>query len=307
QLELLEAERQLTAAEAELVNLRATLESQRLNQAATVATACTAYNEALRQATTARELAQRDLIAENEIIAVQERAVEAETRCTIERERLDVLTRGQHAQLAVQEAQIGRLRSIVGFRRQQLASMEVVAGADGVVRDIPLEVGQWVNPGDVLARVIEPGRLKAVLRIPETQASDVQLGQRAMIDTRNGIVEGVVVRSDPAAENGTVTVDVRLIGDLPQGARPDLSVDGTIEIERLEDVLYVGRPAYGQPNSTVGLFKVAADGQTAERVTVRLGRSSVNTVEIVSGLQRGDLVILSDMSAYDDADRVRIQ
>jgi HlyD family secretion protein len=225
----------------------------------------------------------------------------------VERERLEVITRGQEAQLAVQGAQIGRLRSIVGFRRQQISSMQVVAGAAGVVRDIPLEVGQWVNPGEVLARVIEPGRLKAVLRIPETQASDVQLGQRARIDTRNGIVDGTVTRSDPAAENGTVTVDVRLDGDLPPGARPDLSVDGTIEIERLESVLYVGRPAYGQPNSAVGLFRLAADGRSAERVNVQLGRSSVNTVEIVGGLQEGAVVILSDMSAYDDAERVRIQ
>jgi multidrug efflux pump subunit AcrA (membrane-fusion protein) len=171
---------------------------------------------------------------------------------------------------------------------------------------MPLEVGQWAAPGTTLAKVVEPGRLKAELRIPETQAKDVTVGQRASIDTRNGVVEGHVVRVDPAVQQGTVTVEVRLDGPLPRGARPDLSVDGTIEIERLTDVLFVGRPAYGQGESTVGIFRLAPDGDEASRVQVRLGRSSVNTIEVVGGLDEGDRVILSDMSSWDAVDRIRL-
>ena len=307
QLELLDAERQLTQAHSELVNLTSTLETQRLNQKATVASAYQQYQEALRTARTNRELKERNLIADNDVKTAEERAEELKTRYEVEQERLKVMTDAQQAQLAVQKAQVERLESIVGFRRRQVASMVVPAGASGVLQDLPLEVGQWVTPGEVLARVVEPGRLKAVLRIPETQATDVQIGQLATIDTRNGIIEGTVVRQDPAAQNGTVTVDVRLPAELPSSARPNLSVDGTIEIERLTDVLHVGRPAYGQANSTVGLFKLVDNGSAAVRVNVRLGRSSVNTIEVVNGLDSGDMVILSDMSAYDGADRVRIR
>ncbi len=185
--------------------------------------------------------------------------------------------------------------------------MHVVAGAEGTVQEIPLEVGQWAQSGATLARVVEPGRLKAVLRIPETQAKDVTLGQPAAIDTRNGIVKGKVARIDPAVLNGTVTVDVSLEGDLPRGARPDLSVDGTIQVERLDNVLHLGRPAYGQANSSVGLFKLTPDGVNAVRTTVRLGRTSVNTVEILGGLQPGDKLIISDMSRWDAYERVRVQ
>jgi hypothetical protein len=196
---------------------------------------------------------------------------------------------------------------IVDFRRKELASMNVVAGTDGVLQRLDLEVGQWVNPGFELARVVKPERLKAVLRIPETQAVDVTIGQDATIDTRNGIVTGRVVRIDPAAQNGTVGVDVALPTELPAGARPDLSVDGKIQIERLTEVLHVGRPQFGSANSTIGLFKLEADGKTAVRVTVQLGQSSVNEVVIRQGLSDGDIVILSDMSQWDGYDRVRLR
>jgi hypothetical protein len=176
-----------------------------------------------------------------------------------------------------------------------------------VVQEVSLQIGQWANPGATLARLVEPGRLKAVLRVPETQARDVTVGQAAAVDTRNGVVQGRVVRIDPAVQNGTVTVDVALEGELPRGARPDLSVDGTIEIERLADVLHLGRPAYGQPESTVGLFRLAADGKSATRIPVKLGRGSVNRIEILEGLSAGDMVILSDMSAWDSAEKVKVK
>lgn len=307
QLQALEAERQLTQSEAELVNLRATLETQRLNQEATVASVRAQYNEAKRQVEASQELAERGLIAEMELSRTKDTAEELAKRLEVELRRLEILSQQVEAQLAVQQAQVERNRAIVAFQRDQIASMTVRAGAQGVLQELRLEVGQWANSGTVLARVVQPGRLKAVLRIPETQAKDVVLGQKASIDTRNGIIPGRVIRIDPAVQTGTVGVDVALEGDLPAGARPDLSVDGTIEIERLDNVLYVGRPAYGQANSRIGLFKLVEGGRAAERVYVTLGRSSVNTIEIVDGIQAGDVVILSDMSQWDAFDRVRLR
>jgi multidrug resistance efflux pump len=307
QLQLLEAQRQLAAAEATLVELQSSLETQRLNQEAAVASARANFQEAARTASTSEQLVERGLIARNEASTAKDRAEELRTRLRVEEQRLEVMARSAEAQLAVQRSQLERLRSIEAFQRRQIDALEVRAGASGVVQEVPLQVGQWANPGATLARVVEPGRLKAVLRIPETQARDVTVGQAAAIDTRNGIAEGRVVRIDPAVQNGTVTVDVALDGELPRGARPDLSVDGTIEIERLDHVLHVGRPAYGQPESTVGLFRVAPDGRSAERVRVRLGRGSVNAVEVAEGLNAGDVVILSDMSAWDSAERVRLK
>jgi HlyD family secretion protein len=198
-----------------------------------------------------------------------------------------------------------QLRAGLDFKRTQVDLLRVRAGANGVLQQLPVEVGQRVTPGTILAKVAEPGRLKAELKIAETQAKDIAVGQIAAIDTRNGIIPGQVIHIDPAAVNGTVSVDVHLIGDLPKGARPDLSVDGTIEIERLSDVLYVGRPAFGQEKTTVGMFKLQPNGE-ATRVAVKLGRSSVNTIEIVEGLQTGDQVILSDMSEWESFDRVRL-
>jgi len=202
---------------------------------------------------------------------------------------------------------VDRLRAVTEFQHGRVRSMQVKAGAPGILQELPLEVGQWAQPGATLARVVEPSRLKAVLRIPETQAKDIALGQPAAIDTRNGVVEGRVSRIDPAVQNGTVTVDITLPGELPRGARPDLSVDGTIQVERLDNVVHLGRPAYGQANSTVGLFKLTEDGSSALRVNVRLGRTSVNTVEILGGLQPGDKVIISDMSRWDGFERVRVE
>jgi hypothetical protein len=207
----------------------------------------------------------------------------------------------------VQEEQVGRLRAVAVFQRNLVDAMVVRAGSDGVLQELPLEVGQWATSGVTLAKVVQPEKLKAVLRIPETQAKDLGLGQVAAVDTRNGIAAGHVMRIDPASQNGTVTVDIALDGALPKGARPDLSVDGTIEIERLGEVTSMGRPAYGQANSAVGIFRMVPGTDEAERVRVDLGRSSVNRIEVVRGLAPGDVVILSDMSRWDAVERVRVK
>jgi HlyD family secretion protein len=307
QLEALSAQQQLSAAEAELVNLRTTLETQRLNQEATVASTQAQYAEAKRTADVALALDKKELLSPNEVGNARDKAVELDTRLKIERQRLAVMTQSIKEQIALQEAQVAKLRDIARYQEARVQSMKVLAGANGVLQEEALEPGQWVQPGTILAKVAQPGRLKAVLRIPETQVKDVTAGQPASIDTRNGIASGRVMRVDPAAQNGTVTVEVSLEGELPKGARPDLSVDGTIEIERLKNVLYVGRPAYGQAESTVGLFKLTPDGKEATRVNVKLGRSSVNTIEVVQGLNVGDRVIISDMSAWDAHNRVRLR
>ena len=306
QLEALESERQLTVAQADRVNLQTDLETQRLNQEAAVAGAKAAYQDAKRNAEAAEELAAKDLISTMEASRARDRVEELETRYRVEEQRLAVMVGAADSQLALQRAQVGRLHAVTDFQRGRIRSMKVLAGAHGILQELPLEVGQWAQSGATLARLVEPGKLKAVLRIPETQAKDVAIGQAAAIDTRNGIARGKVYRIDPAVQNGTVTVDVSLGGELPRGARPDLSVDGTIEVERMDDVLHVGRPAYGQANSAVGLFKLTPDGTEATRVNVRLGRTSVNTVEVVGGLEPGDKVIISDMSRWDGHDRVRV-
>jgi HlyD family secretion protein len=307
QLEALESERQLTVAQADRVNLKANLETQRLNQEAAVAAAKAAYLDAKRTAEASEGLAAKELISSMEASRARDRVEEMETRFKVEEQRLAVMTGAADSQIALQQAQVGRLRDVTNFQRGRVRSMEVKAGANGILQELPLEVGQWAQSGATLARLVEPGKLKAVLRIPETQAKDVTLGQPATIDTRNGLVKGKVMRIDPAVQNGTVTVDVSLEGELPRGARPDLSVDGTIQVERLDNVLHVGRPAYGQANSAVGLFRLVGDGSEAMRVNVRLGRTSVNTVEILGGLQVGEKVIISDMSRWDGYDRVRVE
>ena len=306
QLEALESERQLTVAQADRVNLKSTLESNRLNQEAAVAAAKAAYLDARRTAEASKELAEKELISSMEASRAADRVEELETRYKVEEQRLAVITAATDSQIVLQQAQVGRLLAVTDFQRGRVRSMVVKAGANGILQELPLEVGQWAQSGATLARLVEPGKLKAVLRIPETQAKDVVLGQPAAIDTRNGVVQGKVMRIDPAVQNGTVTVDVSLEGELPRGARPDLSVDGTIQVERLDNVLHVGRPAYGQANSTVGLFKLVGDGTEAVRASVRLGRTSVNTVEILGGLQPGEKVIISDMSRWDAFERVRV-
>ncbi|MBI2402662.1 MAG: HlyD family efflux transporter periplasmic adaptor subunit [Gemmatimonadetes bacterium] len=308
QLRALEAQQQLAAAEAQLVSTRSNLRTQILAQEATVATARADYQDAQRQADNA--VATTGLFAEQEVKRLLERAEQMEVRLKSEVQRLEVFKSTQDEQIAVQQSQVERLREVVSFQHSLIQSMRVRAGSGGVLRDLgapPLEEGQWVLAGMRLATVVQPSRLKAELRIPETQARDVVIGQRALIDTRTDTIHGHVSRVDPASQSGTVTVDVALEGELPRGARPDLSVDGTIEIERLDNVLYMGRPAYGQSNSVVGIFKADPDGNTARRVNVRLGRASVNQIEIVEGLAKGDVVVLSDMSRWDAVDRVRIR
>jgi multidrug efflux pump subunit AcrA (membrane-fusion protein) len=207
----------------------------------------------------------------------------------------------------VQREQVSRLRAITAFRLGRLNSLQVKAGEDGVLQELSLQLGQWVVPGTILAKIVQPGKLKAVIRIPETQAPGLAIGQKAVVDTRNGLVAGHVIRMDPAAQEGTVTVDIALDSTPPAGARPDISVDATITIERLSNVLYTGRPGYGQPNSTIGMFKLVEGGHYAVRIPVKLGSTSVNSVEIVNGLAEGDSVVLSDLSRYENVDRIRLK
>jgi multidrug resistance efflux pump len=306
QLQALEAERQLASAQASLVSLRTQLQTERLNRKSQVEQIRIQSSEANRTEASMISLGEKNLASEGEVLRAKETAAELRNRLALEEEQLRTLEQSIEQQVALAQENVSRQRAVAQFQRDRVASMQVRAGSDGVVQELDWEVGQWANSGAVLARVAQPGKLKAVLRIPETQVRDIAVGQVATIDTRNGLVEGHVMRIDPASVNGTVTVEVALPDSLPRGARPDLSVDGTIEIERLENVLHVGRPAYGQAESQVGLFKMEPNGKEAVRVSVRLGRSSVNEIEIVSGLQPGDVVILSDLSSYDSSDRIRI-
>ncbi|MBV9109618.1 MAG: HlyD family efflux transporter periplasmic adaptor subunit [Gemmatimonadetes bacterium] len=303
----LEAQRQLTAAQADLTTLRTNLQNQLLTQQGTVANIQAQYNQAQRQAQSAEALARQNMVSGQELAKARDDAADLQTRLGVERQRADFMSRSMRQQLAGQESQVAMLRRLAEFNQSQIASMQVRSPQAGVLQELPVELGQWVNSGATLAKVVQPGTLKAVLRIPETQARDVAVGQMASIDTRNGIVRGHVTRMDPAAQNGTVTVDVALEGALPRGARPDMTVDGTIDLERLPNVLHVGRPAYGQPESTLGMFRLRDGGKEAERVNVRLGRGSATAVEVLNGLNPGDVVILSDMSEYDAAARVRLK
>lgn len=307
QIEALDAQRQLTAAEGELVNLRTNLHGARLTQTGVVATTRSQYLQAKRDAAVADSLEAIGGLSRNDVSLARERASELEARYDIEQQRLDLLTSAVDSQLAVQREQVVRLRAITAFRLSRLSSLQVRPGEDGVLSELNLQPGQWVVPGTILAKVVQPGKLKAVIRIPETQAPGLAIGQVASVDTRTGVVAGHVVRIDPAAQEGTVTIDIALDGELPAGARPDISVDATITIERLKDVLFVGRPAYGQPNSTMGMFKLVEGGRYAVRIPVKVGRTSVNAIEIVQGLAAGDSVILSDMSRYDNVERVRLK
>lgn len=307
EIQLLQAERQLTDAQAQLVSLQVNLESQRLTQAGVVAQTRAAYLDATRNAAANKALLDQRLIAPFEAAKTQELADDLTERLGLEQRRLAIFTDNIPAQLAVQREQVARLKAVVEFQRSLAGAMTVRAGTDGVLQELPLEVGQFATSGTMIAKVVQPDRLKAVLRVQENQARDVALGQSAVIDTRNGLVRGRVSRIDPSSTGGMVSVDIALQEALPKGARPDLSVDGTIEIERLGKVLHVGRPTYGQANSTVSLFKLSPDGSEAVRVQVRLGRTSANAVEILGGLQSGDRIILSDMARFDAVDRVRVK
>ena len=305
QIQALQAEQALTAAQAQLVSLRTNLETQQLSQSAVVATTRTDYEDAKRHAAAADTLAGRTITA-NDAALARDKAIELAARYDIEQQRLRLMRQAMDSQLAVQRSQVERLRAIAQFQQRVVRSLKVLAGDSGVVSDLTLQLGQYVVAGTVLARVVQPGKLKAVLRIPETQATDLAIGQAAAIDTRNGIIPGHVTRIDPNALNGTVAVDVTLDGTGP-GVRPDVNVDGRIEIERLEHALYTGRPAYAQPHTTIELFRVSADGQYATRVGVQVGRGSASSIEVLQGLTAGDSVILSDMTQWSKADRVRLR
>jgi HlyD family secretion protein len=305
--QLQDAELKLAAAEAGLANLKVQLQNDLLAARATAANIDGDYNKARMNAEMKDALYKEKLVSELEMRQAKVDAEQLSVRTEIAKEQLASKADSMRAQLAVQQSAVDQARALLALTRQQKDELKVRAGLDGMLQLVPVEVGQQVAPGTNLARVANPQRLKAEIKIAETQAKDIQLGQKAEVDTRNGIVEGRVARIDPSVINGTRTVDVTLMGDLPKGAVPDLSVDGTIELERLNDVIYMGRPAFGQDQSVVGLFKIGSDGVNAERVQVKLGKSSVNTIEVLSGLKVGDQVILSDMSAYDAYDRIRLK
>ena len=307
QRDALDAEQAMKAGQAELMNTRVAVQRDKLDQKARAATVESDYHQAELQAETNEGLHKEGIVASLVLKLSQVRAEELETRNALEKERLAIAEDSAKAQLEAAEAHFQQLKVQAELMHSQMDALKVRATIPGVLQEVPVQVGQLTQPGTMLAKVVQPNKLKAQLKIAETQAKDIVIGQPASIDTRNGIVPGKVSRVDPSSQNGTVTVDVALEGELPQGARPDLSVDGTIELDRLKDALYVGRPAFGQEKSLVGLFLVNEDGDEATRVKVKLGKSSVNTVEIVEGLKPGDRVILSDMSAWDAHDRVRLK
>lgn len=302
---------QLKAADAQLRKLKVQLESDRLTQESTIASLRADHTQAALEAQADAILAKDGLVPDLTMKRSQAKAEELQQRLAVEQKRLLIKKDSDEAQLAVQDAELEKLRASLALMRDKVAALKVRAGIEGVLQSVgdgtvTLQVGQRVGPGATLAKIVQPTKLKAEIRIAETQARDVQIGQRASIDTRNGVIPGHVVRVDPAVLNGTVTVDVALDGELPRGARPDLSVDGTIELALLENVLHVGRPVNGQPEASIGLFRVRDTGD-AERVTVKLGRTSVSTIEILEGLDVGDEVVLSDMSQWDEFSRIRLR
>ena len=300
-----DVEYQIKSASADLNNLRARLESERMAQQAATAQIEAEYNQARIQLETDEQLAKEGLVPVLTIRISRVRVEQLKNRLEIEQKRVGSNRQSVEAQVAAQQARIAQLNAQLRLNQEQVGSLMVRAGTNGVLQQVTVEVGQQITPGTNIARVADPSSLKAVLQIPETQVKDITLGQPAAVDTRGaGVVPGRVVRIDPAVQNGTVLVDVRLEGGLPAGARPDLSVDGTVELERLENVLYVNRPSTGAAQSTVTLFRLAPDGREATRVPVRLGRTSVNTVEIVEGLGEGDTIILSDTQQWDGVDRI---
>ena len=297
----------LKAAQSEFHNTQIQLQSDLMTQKAGVATVGADYSQARLQAQTDKALFDLGVISGLTYNASKSKADELTTRNQIEADRLAMNEKVIVSQLAVQQTKVDQARALYELKQQQLADLHVSAGISGVLVDLPHQVGEHVAPGVTLAKVVQPDQLKASLKIAETQARDIQIGQPASIDTHNGVIAGRVQRIDPAVQNGTVTVDVELTGPLPQGARPDLSVDGTIDLERMTDVLYVGRPALGNENSTLSLFRVDPDGKGATRVPVKVGRASVNSIQVIEGLKEGDTVILSDMSRWDSVDRIRLE
>ena len=306
-IQTMQAEQQVQQAQIALLTLRTSLRSQMLTQEGLVATTRTQFLSATAEGAAADTLVSRKLLSSIEAANRRAQAEELTVRYRIERERLELMRQSIDSQLAVQAAQVVQLRAIADNQQTRLKSLQVRAPESGVLQDLTLQLGQWVPEGTTLAKVVQPGKLKAVLRIPESQAKDVQLGQPAMIDTRNGVVKGHVLRKDPSAQGGSVTIDVALEGPLPAGAVPDLSVDGSIQVEKMTNVLHAGRPAGSAGAGSMGLFKVNVAGDEAVRVSVEIGRVSVNAIEIVRGLAPGDRLIVSDMTPFANVSRVRIR
>jgi HlyD family secretion protein len=306
QQELLDAQLQLKGAQADYINTRAKVQSDLMDQKAAAATVGADHNQAQLQSQTDKSLYDLGVISGLTYSASKGKADELKTRNDLEKQRLTLNEKAIETQLAVQQTKVDQAKALLGLKQKQLDALSVKAGIAGVLVELPHQVGEHVAPGTTLAKVVQPDQLKASLKIAETQARDIQIGQPAEIDTHNGVIDGKVMRIDPAVLNGTVTVDVELAGALPQGARPDLSVDGTIDLDRMSDVLYVGRPAFGNENSTISLFELGPDGKTAVRVPVKVGRASVNSIQVLAGLQEGETVILSDMSRWDNTDKIRL-
>ena len=301
-----EAESKAKAAEADLATSRATLQRELLDQESKTVAAHSAYEQAKMERQTNDQLAKNGLVADLVYKTSKIKEAECQKSDEIESKRLAFARDSIEPQLAAKQAAVDQANQLAKLKLDQVEALHVRAGMSGVLQQLPVQIGQRLKVGDNLARVADPTKLKAQVKIAETQAKDIQIGQKAVIDTRNGLANGHVTRVDPAVEQGTVTVDVAFDEPLPKGARPDLSVDGTIELEHLDDVIYVGRPAFGQENNTVGMFKLVNGTSEAVRTAVKLGKSSVNTIQILDGLKPGDQVILSDTSAWDAHDRIRL-
>ena len=301
-----DAESKLKAAEAEFTTLQAKLQRDLLDQESNTARVHSEYQQARMESETNEQLKKNGLVAELQYKTAQVKAAELANRDAIEEKRLNFARDSIDPQLASKQAEVDQVKAAAQLKLDQVEALHVKAGMNGVLQQMPVDVGQRVKIGDNLARVADPTKLKAEIKIAETQAKDIQIGEKTTIDTRNGVVTGHVTRVDPAVEQGTVKVDAQIDGELPRGARPDLTIDGTIELERLDDVIYVGRPAFGQENNTVSIFKLVSGSSEAVRTPVKLGRSSVNSIEIINGLQPGDQVILSDTSAWDAHERIRL-
>ena len=306
ELEAEKAEWVVKQDEANLANIKVKLQSDKLEQRAGLAELESQYTQAKLTADRDLELTRLSLKSDLESKLSVNQATQLENRVGLQKQRLQIADQSIQAQIEAQEVAVQSSKAAYELKKKQVDQLTIRAGVDGVLQEVNVEVGQRVPAGTLLAKVADPRRLKAVLQIPETQMKDVRIGLEASIDTRNGIIPGRVIRIDPAAQNGTVGVDVALLGDLPQGARPELSVDGTVQIERVNDIVYVDRPVSGEPDATIGLFKIDGDGKGASRVNVKLGRASVNTIEVRDGLKVGDRVILSDMSQYDSYGRIRL-
>ena len=302
-----DADLQWKAAQAEYQSQRMKLESDLMNQKAGAATVKADYSQAKLQSDTDKALYDLGVISGMAYKNSKGKSDEMTIRNDLEDERLTSTQKAIEAQLSEQQAKVEQMHVLAELKKKQLDALKVRAKIEGVLVELPLHVGEHVLPGAMLAKVVQPNHLMAALKVAETQARDVQIGEPASVDTHNGVISGTVMRVDPAVQNGTVTVDVKLTGEIPKGARPDLSVDGTIDLERLDNVLYVGRPAFGQENSTISLFKLDGDGRDAVRVPVKVGRASVNSIQVIDGLREGDTVVLSDMTRWDNTDRIRLQ